>query len=256
MGRPAAVSLSLVVVSIAVPSACISSTSDRTAADTQDASEPDAGEPCSGGGDTRCSADGTALEVCTSGHWQSTGCGEGRICVDVGAAQCLDTNGDEPCRQMLYCYLGCDLGPEQVKPTCLLNCYFAGTVEAQSQLASFQTCTERTSCIGGDSVTDTLECIDGACRSELGTCYFPTSGNASCAQILTCYETCGDDEECKSGCGNDASLDAQGRFGILELCVFFACADKPDDGNCLDNAIGLNGTCAPFARRCLNPLGE
>ncbi|MFO0749559.1 MAG: hypothetical protein U1F43_28395 [Myxococcota bacterium] len=242
--------------------ACINSSAQRPAADatvsgdaTSDADTgTPVGEPCDGPGDTRCSVGQDAVEVCSDGTWHATVCGANRFCVDVGGAQCLEASGTVECRQLIYCYLGCGAQPESLQGACQLDCYLSGTVQAQSQLVAFQTCADRSACSAGDAGSDTLTCLDDACRTPLAQCYFPDSGQASCASILTCYEGCQKDPSCEAACGQDATLDAQGRFAILELCLWFACADHPDDASCLDTALGLQGACQPFVRKCLNPL--
>lgn len=224
------------------------------AADTSTSSDAAGTEACTSTGDTRCSADSRSLEICTDGHWTATSCGNSRVCVVSGGAQCLQTSGEATCRALMYCYLGCLGQPDEARAQCELECYVTGTVAAQAQLVAFQTCADRAQCTHAPTASETLDCLDTSCRTPLAQCYFEASGQDSCASILACYEGCQHDTTCEAKCGQEADLDAQGRYAILELCLFVACADEPNDPTCVDREAGIGGTCASYTRHCLNPL--
>ncbi|MCC6622039.1 MAG: hypothetical protein IT385_12325 [Deltaproteobacteria bacterium] len=262
--------ISLLAAALIAP-ACIDDSGQRVASDTTtapdsatstgdaatDTAGPDATDPrqpCDSPGTTRCSAEGAALEVCTDGAWRATTCEQGRVCVEIGGAQCLQASGEASCRDLVYCYLGCGFAGGASVDACSLACYLQGTVPAQGQLLGFVGCVDRAGCLEPQPAEDTLACVGDHCGPSLAQCYFPRSGEGACSAILNCREAC-DDEECSRACGEDATLVSQGVYGVLEICILHACAHATtelEQKTCIAQATGVGGLCNPWVRECLD----
>lgn len=244
--------------------ACIDS-SPRVASATDIGTTPETGdeiagdaadpaEPCDTPAATRCRDDARALQICRDGSWQTTTCGDDRLCIDVGGAQCLEASGEAVCRELVYCYLGCAPLSGAARNACEVECYLQGTVSAQSELAAFVGCLDRAGCFGED-LGPVLDCISDGCGTPMAQCYFQTSGSDSCPSIITCRDGCGDeDNACHLGCGQTATLAAQADYGVLELCLVYACSERENDPTCIDEVTGIGGACAKYVRACANPL--
>lgn len=209
------------------------------------------GEPCLEQGQQRCTEDGKSIEVCDQGFWETTRCGDKRICLDFGGAQCFDK--DQSCRDILYCFLLCN---ERADPSeaeaCGALCYVRGDEKAQDDLLDMQSCMEESACTG-ISFEESLSCIRETCGNDVAVCFFEEAfGTKPCAPIFACQDECGvGDEACRRACGSTSSRQAQADYGVLELCLFFACAGT-QDANCFEDRAG--DTCQAFASQCVAPV--
>ena len=243
--------------------ACISESRPRASSDATDAtsSAPDATDDdgagdaddpaCASSGQTRCDDQGKALEVCLEGRWQSAPCGDDQICVGgAEGALCIDASGDADCHDTLYCFLACqvlhpDEGADQ--DGCFGTCFTAGTEQAQGELTEVIACFE-------DNCRDSapLECAAQRCTQDLADCYYDDHGQAGCPSIVSCRIACEDDSDCAKRCGDDATIEAQGDYAMLELCIFYACWDQDED--CSRRATLPTGACSPYANECIGLL--
>ncbi len=217
--------------------------------DASDDSGP-GGEPCDEPGITRCASDAAAVELCLDQTWQRAACAEDKICVVAGGAQCVDSTGDATCRDTLYCFLGCQLLFEDLaaQDACFVDCYRTAAEDAQRELSDVIGCLD-------DNCMDAagLDCVAGRCSQDLADCYFDTHGTARCGAIIECRLTCADgDEACVTACGEDATIEAQGDYAVLELCTFYACAGQDDD--CARRAALPTGPCGDYANACVGLL--
>jgi len=249
----------LLVFALTTLASCIESSERRVADSTSsdDTIAPDVvhGDPCEQGGDERCSADSSAIEICgDDGFWSGTRCGDARVCIDYGGAHCLETTGDESCRDLLYCFLGCsaEQTPED-QESCAGRCFVSGTATAQNQLDDAQHCMEEAGCVDLP-LKESLMCIDDTCGTLLAFCYFPTHGAESCADIIACKTACKEQEDadsCDRRCGDASTIAAQSDYAALELCLFFSCAGQTDQG-CV-SAAAETGACRTFTNQCVAP---
>lgn len=216
--------------------------------DASDDSGPP-GEPCGEPGITRCAADTDAVELCLDGVWQRAGCADTKICVVAGGAQCVDSTGDATCRDTLYCFLGCQLLFEDsaAQDTCFVDCYRTAREDAQRELSDVIGCLD-------DNCGDTtgLQCVADRCSQDLADCYFDTHGQGRCGAIIECRLACDGDTACVIACGEDATIDAQGDYAVLELCTFYACAGQ--DADCARRVSLPTGPCGDYANACVGLL--
>lgn len=219
--------------------------------DTADSSfDAPVGEPCDEPGITRCAADAAATEICLDGVWQRAACAENKICVLAGGAQCVDSTGDEDCRDTLYCFLACQITyPDDttVADACFVECFRSATQAAQRELSDVTSCFEE-NCPEASG----FECAAERCSQDLADCYFESKGETGCGAILECRVACKDDEVCAKACGNDGTIEAQGDYAVLELCLFFACAGKDED--CPKRAALPTGACGAYTNACIGLL--
>ncbi len=233
-------------------SARVTDTAD-TVSDTDDPSvdaDLPAGEPCDEPGITRCAADAAATEICLDGIWQRAACADNKICVLAGGAQCVDSTGDEDCRDTLYCFLACQItNPDDVTAAdfCFVECFRSATQAAQRELSDV------TSCFEENCADETgFDCAADRCSQDLADCYFETTGDARCGAILECRVGCNGDEVCAKSCGTDGTIEAQGKYAVLELCIFFACAGQ--DEECTRRAGLPTGACGAYTNECIGLL--
>jgi hypothetical protein len=73
----------------------------------------------------------------------------------------------------------------------------------------------------------------------------------TCAQILSCVQTCAGSTSCDANCVSEGNTAAQGYIGAFEQCLFDTCGPG-DGGN--DSCTGLTDTSAGCAN-CLNSTG-
>lgn len=208
----------------------------------------DVGEPCEDQGTTRCLGL-EATQICNAGRWQTVACTSGRVCVDLGGAQCLDATGKAVCRDVLTCFAACHLTHREAdaRDACLVACFIDGSEEAQSEVSLFTSCLDVAGC---DTSQDGLLCVEESCSQALALCYFDKTGDKSCARAATCVGECGDDRDCQIKCGEDATLAAQGELAVLDLCLQYACLGSAE-ANCTRDAMAVGGVCARQAVRCL-----
>ncbi len=244
-------SMSRALVALIAVTACIE---EQTPIDTTGdvATSPDStSEPCDTPGVTRCNDDLSATEFCSGGVWIPEACGEGKLCIVAGAAQCVDSTGDATCRSTLYCFIGCQVAYADDDPaieSCMISCFRGATREDQVELSVATDCFERR--CGEDA---SFDCIAASCSQALGDCYFDTSGSESCGQIITCRTGCDGDEVCGIGCGDDGSIPAQSTYAVLELCIFYACFGE--DGDCPRRVGLLGGACSDYTNACVGLPG-
>jgi len=215
-----------------------------------DSSDTSPGEPCDEPGITRCAADAAATEVCLNGTWQRAACVDGKICVLAGGAQCVDSTGDAECRDTFYCFLGCQFThPDDpaAAERCLVECFRGATPAAQRELSDVSSCFEE-NCADEAG----LECVAERCSQDLADCYFDTKGDASCGSIIECRVGCSDDTACAQACGSDATIAAQGRYAVLELCIYYACYGQ--EAECARRASLPTGGCSAYTNACIGLL--
>lgn len=245
--------MSRVLVALIAVTACIEEqTPIDTSGDVAVESSPEtSNEPCDTPGVTRCSEDGSATEFCSGGAWLPEPCGEGKLCVVAGAAQCVDSTGDATCRSTLYCFIGCQVaheGDDVAIEACLVSCFRGATRDDQVELSLATECLERRCGEGA-----TFECIASSCSQALGDCYFDVSGGETCAQIVACRTGCNGDEACAVTCGDNGSVAAQSEYAVLELCIFYACIGQDDE--CPRRAGLPGGACGDYTNACLGLPG-
>ncbi len=241
--------MSRVFVALIAVTACIE---EQTPLDTSVETSPEVVyESCDTPRVTRCNAARGATEFCTNGVWLPEACGEGKLCIVAGAAQCVDSTGDATCRSTLYCFIGCqyeNAGDDVAIEACLVSCYRSATRDDQIELSLATDCLERRC---GDDTS--FECIASSCSQALGDCYFDTSGQQSCGEIVACRTACDDDEACGTSCGDDGSVAAQSTYAVLELCIFYACLGGNEE--CPRRVVLPGGACGDYTNACIGLPG-
>lgn len=218
--------------------------------DVEDADEVGDAVTCNEPGVTRCAEGANATEICLDGVWQRAACAEDKICVLAGGAQCIDSTGDADCRDTLYCFLGCQVlhpDDEVAADACFVTCYTSATQPAQLELS------DALGCFEGNCADQGFECIAERCSQDLADCYYDTKGAAGCARIIECRLACADgDTPCEKACGSDSTIEAQGKYAVLELCTFYQCIGQ--DAECPRRVTLPTGPCGTYAKDCVDFL--
>jgi len=172
---------------------------------------------------------------------------EGKDCFEQKMEMCEDEYyycfppGDMTCGEMYVCIMACDTDE------CVQDCFGEGSIEALDKWSLMIDCLDDAGYYDCGDFDE--QCFDDAwaeCEPEFDDC---ASGEASCGDIFTCFDSCAPtDEECTWNCMASATPEAQELYGLVIDCVYLVCGE---DANWECMEMVLTADCAEIYEQCL-----
>ncbi|MCC6619893.1 MAG: S1 family peptidase [Deltaproteobacteria bacterium] len=197
-------------------------------------------------------AEVVALRACTDEHCPGLSGPERRTCQQQHCPfeyqACYDVapigTGDQSCEDVYACSVACQ------SFDCLNRCLAEGTADAQAQYQALQGCL-RSRCNEHDTEVGATACAHLECREVVDACFPRATGPISCGDVDRCTAMCpAIDVACPGDCYDQGTVDAQGAYDALALCLAEACGEASDAAACrAASCAGEDAICNPPAPR-------
>jgi hypothetical protein len=152
-------------------------------------------------------------------------------------------HGDTPCVDMYICLIGCPPGEDGTK--CAQTCFNDGSLDALQTWDIFINCLDDAGYFECDDEDEI--CFTGTwstCEAEFLAC---AHADQTCGEISVCLDECDADELCEKSCVAHGTIEAQGLWGAVDVCIAEMCGEESAP-ECKSDSLA--GACAAAFEAC------